>query len=258
MLKLSSQPVFRPMLVASVFMLMLSLFAAPRSKAQSTSGTMIGRVFKPQGEPLPNAKVTLIYENNGTVRATLTDSEGRYIFTFLYPGLYTISASAEGYLDSIPHTGFRVPLNFTSELRPPEITMRPVASTNPDPGAGAGTTGAAQSESGSLVNTTDATRRANFTAEQIESLPLGGATNMRTFDELALLAPGVVPPPQAYSGTIGPGIVLRAGLSVQFSVNGLRSRANNFTVDGSDSNVTVAERRQQKLDGVAPCGSCPE
>src|SRR6185295_7032486 len=81
-----------------------------------------------------------------------------------------------------------------------------------------------------------------FTDFDFTALPLPGR---RTFDALAFLLPGVAAPPQTVSTTVGPGIGSSVGTAGQFSVNGLRSRGNNFTVDGSDNNdVDIGVRRQ--------------
>ena len=50
------------------------------------------------------------------------------------------------------------------------------------------------------------------------------------------MLPGVAPPPQTLGNVAGPGVGAGVGSAGQFAVNGLRSRANNFTVDGSDNN----------------------
>ena len=93
-----------------------------------------------------------------------------------------------------------------------------------------------------LVNTTNATRGGIFTDFDLAALPLPGR---RTFDALAFLLPGVAAPPQTVSTTVGPGIGSSVGTAGQFSANGLRSRGNNFTVDGSDNNdVDIGVRRQ--------------
>ena len=55
------------------------------------------------------------------------------------------------------------------------------------------------------MNTTDAARTSNFNERQLNSLPVGGATAMRSFDEFALLVPGVAPPPYT-PGVRGPGV----------------------------------------------------
>ncbi len=93
-----------------------------------------------------------------------------------------------------------------------------------------------------IVGTENALRGGNFDARQLSSLPLPG---IRTFDSLAFLVAGVEDPPQAISELSGPGIGAGVGTPGQFSVNGMRARANNFTVDGSDNNdQDVAVRRQ--------------
>jgi hypothetical protein len=99
-------------------------------------------------------------------------------------------------------------------------------------------------EAAALVNTTDAARTSNFTQRQINSLPVGGGAYMRSFDEFALLVPGVAPPPYT-PGVRGPGVGFGIGTAGQFSVNGMRARSNNFSIDGSDNNdPDVGVRRQ--------------
>jgi hypothetical protein len=96
-----------------------------------------------------------------------------------------------------------------------------------------------------MVNTENPLRGANFDEYFLSSLPLPG---IRTFDSLAFLVAGVSEPPQAISESSGPGIGAGVGTSGQFSVNGMRARANNFTIDGSDNNdQDVAVRRQGYL-----------
>lgn len=86
-----------------------------------------------------------------------------------------------------------------------------------------------------LVNTSDVMRSSNFTEQQLTSLPIGAASYLRSFDELVLLAPGVAPPPYT-PGVRGPGVGFGIGSAGQFSVNGMRARSNNFSIDGTDNN----------------------
>jgi hypothetical protein len=102
-----------------------------------------------------------------------------------------------------------------------------------------------------LVNTRDAARTSNFSERQINSLPIGGATAMRSFDEFALLVPGVAPPPYM-PGVRGPGVGFGIGTPGQFSVNGLRARSNNFSVDGSDNNDPDVGVRRQGFVALVP------
>ena len=235
---------------------------APGAGAQTTSGTLIGQVFGDNNAPLGGAKVTVVNENNGNTRATRTIADGSYTVSFLTPGSYTITASLDQYTEG-SIKGFIIPLNATTPLNPPRITLSHAGATAPTtpntgpttPSTGPTATGpatgprpstgpAAQAELSPMINITDPTRRANFDHTQIVTLPLGGISEIRTFDELALLAPGVAPPPYT-PGVRGPGVGFGIGTAGEFSVNGSRSRSNNFTVDGSDNNdIDVGVRRQ--------------
>ena len=94
-------------------------------------------------------------------------------------------------------------------------------------------------------------RSANFTSAQIAALPLGAATYMRSFDELALLVAGVAPPPFT-PGVRGPGVGFGIGSAGQFAVNGQRARANNFSIDGTDNNDTDVGVRRAGYVAQAP------
>ena len=100
-----------------------------------------------------------------------------------------------------------------------------------------------------LVNSATPTRSGVFSELQITALPLSGT---RTFDALVLLLPGVVSPPQTISSSVGPGVGASVGTAGQFSVNGLRSRGNNFTIDGSDNNDDDIGVRRQGFTALVP------
>jgi hypothetical protein len=100
----------------------------------------------------------------------------------------------------------------------------------------------------SRTESTDGARRHVREMVLVESLPLPG---IRSLDDLALLSPGVLPPP-ATNSTPGPGISASVGTAGQFTVNGLRSRDNNFTVDGSDNNEEDVGVRRQGFVALTP------
>lgn len=84
-------------------------------------------------------------------------------------------------------------------------------------------------------------RRAVFLPQLMQTLPVPG---LRSFDYFGLLAPGVLPPPESTGGA-GPGVAPGVGTAGQFAINGLRSRENNFALDGSDYNdEDIGTRRQ--------------
>src|SRR5947209_14953812 len=80
-------------------------------------------------------------------------------------------------------------------------------------------------------------------------MPLNG----RSFQDLILLAPGVVTQtPQAkQSGLIG-----GLGSSGEFSVNGQRTESNDYSVDGVSANVGAGAGFTM-IGGAGPTGSLP-
>jgi hypothetical protein len=211
-----------------------------------------------------------------------TDSQGRFYQGLLPSGVYLIRVSFKGFYakEKVQHllnigSHQVVPIPFLLDpdtgasqpappaqaaagqpprppLRPspqpsPFPTPLPTPPSSPSPAAtpAANISDAAERDVVAEVNRNDAQRSGAFTAEEVSTLPLGVAAFVRSFDELALLLPGVAPPPQTLGSVAGPGIGAGVGSAGQFSVNGLRSRANNFTVDGSDNNdEDIGVRRQ--------------
>src|SRR5581483_5092409 len=111
-------------------------------------------------------------------------------------------------------SNFPIRLSKTNLVQPPPIVLRKIgsapAATAAPASATTGSSAANDSEFERQVNTVNATRGGNFDRRQLTPLPLGG--------------------------TVGPGLGAGFGTPGQFSVNGLRARSNNFTVDGSDNN----------------------
>jgi hypothetical protein len=137
-------------------------------------------------------------------------------------------------------------------------TPTPAASSSPTPATATATpaatpqaTSAATDIRGS-INAKDSRHSGAFTDDEVQSLPLGSTTLTRTFDELALYLPDVALPPQTLGGGSGPGVGAGVGTSGQFSANGMRSRANNFTVDGSDNNDEDIGVRRQGFFALVP------
>ena len=219
--------------------------------AQSTSGTISGSVVDSAGNPRPGVMVTIVNIGNGNAHSTLTDAGGKYMVAFLPPGFYTVNMTLVGHIATRPMPiSIAIELNKMNPVIPP-VTLIPSAtaatpSTNPSTNPAA-----ASAENTSIINITDAAAGGNFNALQLEMLPIGGAVDMRSFDEFALLVPGVAPPPYT-PGIRGPGVGYGIGTAGQFSVNGLRARSNNFTVDGSDNNDPDFGVRRQGFVTLVP------
>ncbi|HYY41525.1 MAG TPA: carboxypeptidase-like regulatory domain-containing protein, partial [Pyrinomonadaceae bacterium] len=239
------------------------IFAALPVVSQDTvTGAFEGTVTNSDtGEAIGSATALIINQQTGQTYPKTSDTRGRFYQGLLAPGIYTIRVSAPGYVTKevqqrlfITRTGEVVPVPVALDPAPPGMrsatptptgtTPPGTANTTPTPAAAPALT-AEETDIRARINASDARQGGAFTEEELVALPLGGRTIVRTFDELALLLPGVAPPPQTLGSVAGPGVGAGVGSAGQFSVNGLRSRANNFTVDGSDNNdEDIGVRRQ--------------
>jgi hypothetical protein len=230
------------------------------------TGAFQGTVFDSNhpDRPIVGAAVQFIHSNQSK-SARQTDSHGNFYQGLLAPGKYTIRISAPGYktkeiermVYATQHTRVEPePIPLEPESPTPAIaTASPSASPDSSSTTQSSTNGQTSEEDTGRqsieVNKTATQRGGAFTEKETSILPLGGTTLVRTFDELAFLLPGVAAPPQTIDNGSGPGVGPGVGSSGQFSVNGLRSRANNFTVDGSDNNdEDIGVRRQGFLSLV--------
>jgi carboxypeptidase family protein len=251
--------------VAAIGLFVFCLLPADAGAQTNLTGAFEGLVFdstKPN-TPIAGATVQFISLTNGVKSARQTDSNGRFYEGMLAPGDYTIRIVASGYKTKeivrkvFAMTSYRVPpvpipldpeTQATSSVSQPTAPS-PTATPSSQPTPSTSDQAEMEKDSERLtaveINTTNAQRGGVFSEKQVDTLPLGGTTLVRTFDELAFLVPGVAAPPQSIDNGSGPGVGPGVGSSGQFSVNGLRSRANNFTVDGSDNNdEDIGVRRQ--------------
>src|ERR1051326_2894517 len=252
--------------VASAFRVALCLtagfaLATPTHAQTETTGSFHGSVSSKSGGPVSGATIEIKNLESGVSRSRLSDKDGNFVENLLGPGVYEITISAPGYQpQTLRETVYAtqpnqiIPIPVTLEAATASATPTPTglsqtvvtASPSPTPRSPSGG-GAAEP-----MNTTDARRNGAFTQEEVEALPLGGSTLTRSFDELALLLPGVAPPPETQGSVAGPGVGPGVGSAGQFAVNGMRSRSNNFTVDGSDNNDEDIGVRRQGFFALVP------
>src|SRR4029077_15820216 len=173
---------------------------------------LVGTVTDPSGAVIPNAMVTVHNNESGIdVRAVTTDGSGNFTVTNLAAGNYTIIVKSPGFST---YTAKNVTLNV-AQKRPLEVQLQP----------GQVTENITVSETATPVQTTSAAQAETVTGTQIRELQL----NNRNFEQLVTLQPGVI------SGLPD---VVNFGISNTSTVvvNGARSSANNWTVDGADVN----------------------
>lgn len=242
--------VFRSFLLLASATLTVMFMAAPARSQDTVTGAFLGTVTNSlTGEPITGAAVEIINEQTGLSIPKTTDSEGRFYQGLLAPGIYRIRVSALGF--QTREVLQRLFITRTGEVVPVPVQLDPASA------ATATTTPATplteeDSDVRARINTADGRRGDSFTEIEVVTLPLGATTFVRTFDELALLLPGVAPPPQTIGNVAGPGVGAGVGSAGQFSANGLRSRGNNFTVDGSDNNDEDIGVRRQGFVALIP------
>ena len=182
--------------------------------AQELAATLTGTVTDATGAVLPNAQVTLTLNTvAGSNRVVTSDGAGNFTATNLTPGSYTVAVTAQGFAN---YTAKDVTL-FVAQKRSLSIVLK-VASAD------------AQSvvveDNPVAIETESASQAGTITGQQVRELELVN----RNFQQLVTLQPGVV-------NLLGdePGFGGINSVS-SISVNGARTTANNWSVDGADIN----------------------
>ncbi len=201
------------MMCLGTICLVFSLLIPTLLSAQGANGRILGRVADPTGAVLAGAKITLINEATGISRDALTNESGDYNLVNVVPGTYTIQFELTGFKKNVQKgvivdVNQVVTLNSTLQIGGSQETVD-VTSEAPQ------------------VDTSSTQLGAVINDRSVNELPL----NTRDTYQFLQLQPGV----QAQLGSSG---ALFAGTSDagSVSVNGGRTRANNFSVNGGDAN----------------------
>jgi hypothetical protein len=251
------QMLFGTLAIPLVLLFILCSLPQHASSQDTVTGAFEGTVTNGlTGDPIEGATAEITNAETNVTFTKRSDARGRFYQGLLTPGVYRIRVSMNGYQPrevlqrlNISRTGEVVPVpvsldpdNAATPAAPTPTTTTPTPTSAP----------AASTVVRSGINTLDARLSASFTENEFRHLPLGGATLTRTVDELTLLLPGVAAPPQTLGSVAGPGVGSGVGSAGQFAVNGLRSRGNNFTVDGSDNNDEDIGVRRQGFVALTP------
>ena len=246
-----SQPNIR--YVAHLVLLLVLTFCVSRfAKGQDTvTGAFEGHVTNSQtGAELKGATVEIVNQQTGIIIRLETDYRGTFFQGLLIPGNYLVRVSMPGYQTrEVPE---RLRIVNTGEVVPVPVALDPAAAAGAATPAPTPALTVADTDIRSSIIRIDGRRIGSFADEEVVTLPLGAITITRSFDQLALFLPGVAPPPQTLGSGAGPGVGAGVGSAGQFSANGLRSRGNNFTVDGSDNNDEDIGVRRQGFVALVP------
>jgi hypothetical protein len=188
------------------------------------TGSISGVITDSSGAVITGVAVVVTSQSTSVTHTTVTDSKGFYSFTALGVDNYDVSASQPGFRDFLEH-GVRIDANSAVRV---DIPLQVGAVNN-----------VVTVQSNALQVETENTQMGEVIGEQqIASMPLNG----RSFIDLLALQPGVSP----YQST---GLTKGAGLSETQvsgdltdgtqSVNGGRTGANGFMVNGGDAQEGV-------------------
>ena len=111
--------ILRGLLFTILFTIPVTLFG------QGYFGTVSGEITDSSGAVVPGVKITLADQQKGYLFVTTSDSVGRYLFTSVPPGLYSVSAEMSGF-EKIVRTGItlNVSENATANLTLKVATTR--------------------------------------------------------------------------------------------------------------------------------------
>lgn len=173
----------------------------------ANTGSVQGTVADQTGAMIPGAVLTLSNVTTGSAATAQSDSSGVFSFPIVSVGRYTLSVTKPGF-KSYVHSEFPV-----YSASPATLAVSLVI----------GETSEQVSVSGAppAVDTVTASEGNTVTGKQLNALPL---TN-RLFTQLVLLEPGV-------SSSIDQTPGFGSNSSIGFSMNGVRSDANNVLIDG--------------------------
>lgn len=178
--------------------------------SQFDSGTVLGTVHDASNAPLPSANVVMEEVRKGVTVTARSSDAGAYEFLAIPIGRYKLRVEQAGFRTQSSQEfeltiGARQRVDFKLDLDSVQSSVQVTADV-------------------AILQTDTSDRGQTIAAAQIRELPLAG----RAYSELIYLSTGIVRTPSSGVGS--------AQREASFSVNGLRSTANNFLLDGLDNN----------------------
>ncbi len=194
---------------------LIALTAGSFLPAQTIYGSLTGTVFDKSGAVIPGAEVVVKSIEQGTIRQAKADGSGFWRAASLTPGRYQVEVTTKGFEKII-----RGPIEVEASVeRAIDVTLSPSTSSEV----------ITITEEAPLIEATRAQISKGVDAKRVLELP--GAN---TRDGLALLQPGATP---NNNGRPGSG----------FTINGGRTRSNNFMLDGANNNDQSLSIPRQNL-----------
>jgi len=191
------------------------LLPTPATPQGETTSAIAGQVADPSGATLPGATVRLRGEGNGITRTAQTGDSGRFTFSQLKPGVYTLEVAAPGF-EPQRKTSIAAAVGQTQTVD----FILPVAA--------AGRQNIVVTIEAPLINTDNANTATTLGAESIANLPNPGSDLTYPVQ----FAPGAL---INTAGSSNDFVGAQNGYgNVQF--NGLPALSNAYIVDGLETN----------------------
>jgi hypothetical protein len=181
------------------------------ANAQTFRGGISGRVTDQSGGVLPGVNITATNTATGVSRTTVTSSTGDFSLPDLPLGTYTVEGTLEGFQPQKVSVEVAVSKIAVVEIKLGVSTLSETVQVS-------GNSTALDIQSTSLANV--------VSQKQVQDLPLNG----RDFRRMLQLAPGV---------------------TQDSSVNGVRTRGNNYQIDGADNNDAFQNASAVNQGGVS-------
>jgi Carboxypeptidase regulatory-like domain/TonB-dependent Receptor Plug Domain len=177
--------------------------------AQELTATLSGTVTDSSGAVIPNASISVTLNGvNGDTRVVESNGSGNYTVTNLTAGTYSVTVASTGFES---YKAQNIVLDV-AEKHTLNIQLK----------AGATSTTVTVEDNPVSVNTESSEQAGTISGVQVRELEI----NSRNFLQLVTLQPGVV-------NLLGSEA---SNSSTAIAVNGARTSANNWTVDGADIN----------------------
>jgi hypothetical protein len=189
----------------------LCLCFAPRLFGQGASASITGSLKDSSATVVPDSSIVAQSAESGRQYSTVTNSAGIYTLTAIPPGHYTITVERPGFKRLVT-SPFELEVNQVARI---DLTLE----------LGATAETVEVKDLAPVLQTENTQLGSVVSGNTTVNLPLNG----RNFAQLTLLAPGVVT--YAISDYTN-------GNGGRPLVNGNRAQANNFRLDGMDSNET--------------------
>ena len=205
--------------------LTMMLALALSAGAQTTiHGSLVGRIFDPQGLAVSAARVILDAEETGRRQTVISDNGGGYTFPIVEPGRYRVTVEHDGFHRAV-ETGIVVSLNQTADV---DIALALGATEDSVTVASDGQMLQSQTTEVSLL----------VEGRQIHDLPLNG----KNFQELLFLAPGTA---------------FGSGSPNNAAISGSRASSNTYSIDGGTANDERTPNGMALTGGAAANGPGP-